>query len=373
MKTGYTTGTCAAAAAKAATLALFRGQARAAIEVELPDGSQAVIPVEEVRSGPGWAEAAVRKDAGDDPDVTHGLLIKARVEPLPGEARAVDVIIRGGDGVGTVTRPGLAVPAGEPAINPVPRRMILGSVSQILDPGTGAMITISVPRGAEVAARTMNPRLGIIGGISILGTSGIVRPMSDQAWKDSLILQLDQALAAGHRYIILTPGKIGENASRRLFGAPVEAVAQMSNFAGFMLKGCAGRGFEGVILSGHHGKLVKVAAGVFETHSRLADARRETIAAHAAALGAPPEIVEALLEANTAEACLDILDSIGATAKVFLRLAERVSRRAEEYLSGQSPGAIPSVGAALLDLRGRALALDDRARDIARKAGWTAG
>lgn len=365
MRTGYTTGTCAAAAAKAAALAWFRGLACSEIEVELPAGGRAVIPVEEVRGGPDWAEAAVRKDAGDDPDVTHGLLIKARVEPLD-----LGIVLRGGPGVGTITRPGLALTVGEPAINPVPRLMIINSVRQALPPGSGATVTISVPRGEEVARRTMNPRLGIVGGISILGTTGIVRPMSNQAWKDSLVLQLDQAAAAGHRHLILTPGKIGENASRLIFGAPIEAVAQMSNFVGFMLKECADRGFGGVILSGHHGKLVKVAAGVFETHSRLADARRETIAAHAAALGAPPVIVEALLEANTAEACLDVLDSIGFTAKVFLRLAERVSRRAEEYLSVQVPGLRLSVGSALLDLGGRALAIESRASEIARKAGW---
>lgn len=379
MRAGISTGTCAAAAAKAAVLALYRGQAPSEIAVGLPSGATVTVPLAEVRRGEGWGEAGVVKDAGDDPDVTHGLLIVARAQPDgtagtgsgPGIELGGGIILRGGLGVGFVTRPGLAIPVGEPAINPVPRDMIRRSVSEALPPGRGAVITISVPRGRETAVRTMNGRLGVVGGISILGTSGIVRPMSKEAWQESLIVQLDQAVATGHRRVILTPGKIGENASRRLFGAPAEAVVQMSNFVGYMLKGCADRGIEGVILSGHHGKIVKVAAGVFDTHSRLADARRETLAAHAAALGARPGVAEALLEANTAEACLDILDSEGLSGRLMSRLAQRASQRAEEYLSVLAPGGGVRVGTALLDLKGNPLAIDEAAQKIAREAGWT--
>ncbi|NOZ59152.1 MAG: cobalt-precorrin-5B (C(1))-methyltransferase [Euryarchaeota archaeon] len=351
LRKGFTTGTCAAAAAKAATL-LLRGERRERVSIALPSGERVSLGVAQLEMREGVARACVVKDAGDDPDVTHGALICAEVRRRSGR----EVVIGGGRGVGVVTKPGLAVPVGEAAINPVPREMIRRAVREAMPEG-GVEVLIEVPRGKELARRTMNPKLGIKGGISILGTSGRVEPWSESAFMRSLVPQIDVALAAGFTEVVLTPGRIGEkNALRRR--VPEDAVVQCGNYVGYMLEQCAERGIEGVLLFGHVGKLVKVAAGIFHTHSRVADARLETLAAYAAEGGAPQELVAKLLRSATAEEAVSLLLS-GGFAGVLNRIAERASLRAGERVEGKL-----KTGTILINLKGEVVGSDAGARRI---------
>jgi cobalt-precorrin-5B (C1)-methyltransferase len=338
-RSGLTTGTCAAAAAKAAALALG-GAPCDAVEVELPGGDRVTLAVESVeRPRAGVARAAVVKDAGDDPDVTDGMTIVAEVEALEGQdggGGPDEIAFAAGPGVGTVTRAGLQLAPGEPAINPVPRRMIAAAVREALPEGA-LLVTVSIPGGEEVARRTFNPRLGVTGGLSVLGTSGRVIPKSEDAWLRSLLPQVEMALADGHRTLYLAPGGFGERAAREQLGAPETAIVQCSNFAGDLLDHCAEAGVEHVVLVGHAGKLVKLAAGIWNTHSRYGDARLETIAALAAAAGAAPTLVTRLLDLPTTEAAAPLLaeaslDSVwdDVADRVTRRAAERVARRAVE-------------------------------------------
>ncbi|MGB9802405.1 cobalt-precorrin-5B (C(1))-methyltransferase CbiD, partial [Desulfofundulus sp.] len=247
LRNGITTGACAAAAARAATELLFHGRKPARVVLVNPAGQALTVPIHLVEEIRGGTRAVVIKDGGDDPDVTHGLPIVVEARPAP-----VGTILRGGDGIGRVTKPGLAVAVGEPAINPIPRQMIKEAVVSILPPEQGVELIISVPGGELVAKRTLNPRLGIVGGISILGTTGIVRPMSEEAFKDSLLPLLDIARAAGYDQVVLTPGRLGARIAVEKCGFPLDAVVEMSNFVGFMLESCAEKGFSSVLLWGHH-------------------------------------------------------------------------------------------------------------------------
>ncbi|WP_258360464.1 cobalt-precorrin-5B (C(1))-methyltransferase CbiD [Moorella sulfitireducens (nom. illeg.)] len=358
LRRGYTTGTCAAAAARAAAVALWQERLVEEVTLTLPRGEKATLPVT-VRRGPGWAEAVVVKDAGDDPDVTHGAAIHVRARQC-----ARGLILRGGPGVGTVTRPGLAVPPGEPAINPVPRQMIAAAVAGLTPPGTGLELEISIPGGEELARRTLNPRLGIEGGLSILGTTGIVEPMSAEAYRASLVPQIDVALAAGHETLILTPGRLGQRQAEEGYRLPSQAVVLTSNFIGYMLEACAERGVKGVLLWGHAGKLIKVAGGIFYTHSRLADARQEILAAWAAARGASPAVVSRILEATTVEGAREIIAAAGLGREFWDDLAARASQRAAVFVRGEL-----AVGTAILNLQGEIMGRDAAARQMMREMG----
>ena len=365
-RTGLTTGTCAAAAAKAAALALA-GERCEAVEVELPGGDRVTLAVEWLdRPREGCASAAVVKDAGDDPDVTDGMTVVAAVEDLgaaaaeesgggaAGRSGAADgIVFVAGPGVGTVTRAGLQLDPGEPAINPVPRRMISAAVRDALPAGP-LRVTVSIPGGEEIARRTFNPRLGVEGGLSVLGTSGRVIPKSEDAWLRSLLPQVDMALADGRRTLYLAPGGFGERAARDLFGAAETAIVQCSNFAGDLLDHCADAGVESVVLVGHPGKLVKVAAGLWNTHSRYGDARLETLSALAAAAGAPPTLVVKLLELPTAEAAVALLAGAGLD-DVWDDVANRVVRRAGERLARRRDGAAVSCDCAIVAYDGQIL------------------
>lgn len=261
LRTGYTTGTCAAAAARAATQVLCGNRPPENSAVELPDGEQAVLPVEYARRSGECAEAAVRKDAGDDPDVTDGVLIVVRACWNEGG----DIEFEGGEGVGTVTRPGLQVEPGEPAINPVPRKMIRAAVREVTD--RPVRLTVSVPGGEELAEETFNPRLGIEGGISILGTSGRVRPFSCPALRQSLACAIDVAVAAGVRTPVLVPGHVGERAARRHLDLENEQIIPVSNEWGYMLDRLAEEDFDRFVALGHPGKMAKLASGHWDTHS----------------------------------------------------------------------------------------------------------
>ncbi|MDN5347359.1 MAG: cobalt-precorrin-5B (C1)-methyltransferase [Clostridia bacterium] len=352
MRKGYTTGSCAAAAAKAAVLALRQDSLPEWVTITTPGGQELRLPVQ-VERGEGWAEAVVIKDAGDDPDITHEVAVHVRAQLRPGPVQ-----IRAGRGVGIVTRPGLAVPVGEPAVNPVPRAMITAAVTPLLPPGEGVELTISIPRGEELARRTLNPRLGIEGGLSILGTTGIVEPMSVEALQASLITQVGVALAAGHKTLVLTPGRMGQCRAVQGYGFPEEVVILTSNLIGDLLEACANAGVKRVLLWGHAGKLVKVAGGIFNTHSRVADGRREIIAAYLAAGGAPAKMVRGVLEAPTVEAVLELVQSYGQNG-IWDLLARQASRQAQEFVRKRL-----TVGTALLNLKGEIIGRDEVARQI---------
>jgi cobalt-precorrin-5B (C1)-methyltransferase len=357
LRRGYTTGTCAAAAARAATL-VMQGEDIDTVPVELPDGSTVAIKVEGYKKTPQGAMAWVIKDAGDDPDVTNGARIEATVRKT-GHVLSVC----GGEGVGIVTKPGLAVPPGQPAINPVPMRMIKDNVKAVLAGGGGLEVTISVPEGSRLARRTMNPQLGIIGGISILGTNGIVEPMSEDAFKASLIPQLQIAHSAGHKTLILSPGRRGVGLASE-FGIPPEAVIMMSNFAGFILEECQRFEVQRVILWGHVGKLAKIAAGVFQTYNRIGDGRAEVVAALAAARGCDPGLVREILAAPTVEGMIPILREAGYAA-VWNDLAARASLRTWVYTRENI-----HAGTVMFTYDGEVLCHDENALRFLSESGW---
>ncbi len=328
LKYGYTTGSCAAAASKASTYMLFKKEKIDAIEIDTPKGWRLKLEVLDITSGDGWVKCGIMKDGGDDPDVTHGLIIYSKAEVKESEG----IEVYGGDGVGVVTKPGLPVSPGKPAINPVPMSMILNEVGKVLPKGKGVKITISVPGGETVALKTFNPRLGIVGGISILGTTGIVEPMSEDAYKSSLELELSVLSAEGHKEVVFSPGNYGKEYAVKE-GIDEKIVVSYGNFLGFMLEKAVEFGFTGIILAGHIGKLIKVSAGIFNTHSHVADARAEIMAAYAAHFGADRNIVDKVLDSNTTEEALDIVESSGINIQCFSKfIAERIYAKCKQYV-----------------------------------------
>ena len=273
MKNGYTTGACAAAGVKAALL-FEAGKPWQTVHLTALDGTELTIPVKAVTQTEGGICAEVVKFSGDDPDITDGVSVFTTVCHADGGA----MTFAAGEGIGTVTKPGLSVPVGQPSINPGPRELMRRAASDVLGTSDGLHVTIAIPAGKGLAEKTLNPVLGVKGGISVIGTTGVLRPMSEEGFKNSLVPQIDVARAAGAEELIFVPGKIGENLAKS-WGLPQERLVQTSNFIGFMLERAAERGIVRVMLFGHIGKLSKVAAGVFYTHNRIADARLETIAA----------------------------------------------------------------------------------------------
>lgn len=358
---GITTGACAAAAVKAALLA-WQGENKTQVEVKSPQGAAIMVPITGAWRLETGGKACVVKDAGDDPDITNGTEVWAEVE-----VTGTDIEIRAGRGVGIVTQPGLAVPPGQPAINPGPREMILSAACECLPQGQGAVITISIPAGVDLARRTLNPLLGIEGGISVLGTTGIVEPMSEEAFKNSLVPQISVAQALGYDQVVFVPGKMGWNAAVQNYGLPEKAVVQTSNFIGYMLEQAAGKKVRSVLLFGHLGKLVKVAAGIFYTHSRIADGRLETLAAYAAWLGASQETVRKLLGLKTAEAAIELIAAADLGA-IYPLLAAKASERAQQHVYGDL-----AVGTVLTTLKGEILGMDTMAKTIGGELGWNIG
>lgn len=336
LRCGYTTGTCAAAAAAGAAARLLTGETLPAVRIATPAGVAVEAELLQHAAGEGWAACAVRKDGGDDPDVTDGALIFARVErtDTPG------IIIDGGEGVGRVTLPGLDQPVGEAAINSTPRWMIGEQMEAVMAKAgyTGGLrAVISVPEGEALAKRTFNPRLGIVGGISILGTSGIVKPMSEAALLDSLYLEMDQRRAAGTEDLLLTPGNYGESFAREVLGLNLDRWCMCSNYLGVAIDHAAGAGFRSVLVVGHLGKLIKAAAGCMNTHSKTADARRETLTAHAALAGADGALLRALFDSPTTDAGVELLKQAGLLEPVMASIGEaldgQLKRRAGEGLT----------------------------------------
>lgn len=358
---GYTTGSCAAGAAKAACL-LLKGEGLAErVEIPLPSSARLTLPIHSGQEGYPAARACILKDGGDDADITHGLEIQAMARYVSPQG---EVHIRGGQGVGRVTKKGLAMPVGESAINPVPRRMIREAVREVF-PVEEMEITIEVPAGEAAAGHTLNPRLGVVGGISILGTSGIVRPMSEEAFKTSILPELDQAVAYGHQAVVLTPGHYGFRVAREAFQVPAEGIIQMSNFVGYMLEEAAYRGIKEVVLLGHIGKLIKVSGGIFHTHNRVADARMEILLAHAALAGLDRDTLKHLAEFPTTEGATGELLERG-EEKLLHHLAHLASERAQAFVFGKL-----RVGTIMTLLDGRPVGWDLQARQIVAEQGWT--
>lgn len=323
---GITTGTAAAAAAVAALLSLER--VVESVPIETPLGKLEVLVEDSKKLGSGHGWATVRKMPYPDPDITQNLEIQADVK-LRKES---GIIIRGGDGVGTVTKPGLQVTVGEKAINPVPLAMIFNNLRNILPEGKGAEVTISIPQGREVAQRTMNPRLGIVDGISILGTTGIARPMSQESYQKSLKCQLDVALAEGYEELIFVPGNIGARRALDLLHVEEDQIIHMGNHVGFMLQEAHENGLDHLILLGHAGKLVKLAAGIFNTEHKRADGRKEVITAHAGLMGASQPVMELIFNCNTTEEMISILRREGLVQEVFNSISTSIRNRVlEEY------------------------------------------
>jgi cobalt-precorrin-5B (C1)-methyltransferase len=325
MRLGYTTGSCAAAAAKAAAATLLTGKIHDTVELLTPRGIKLTLEVTDFLVKEGSVSCAVRKDAGDDPDATDGINIYARVQTI-GEGFLIDA----GEGVGRVTRPGLACKVDEAAINPVPRKMIEENVSQTAAKfhyDGGFHITISAPGGEKIAKSTYNPRLGIVGGISILGTSGIVEPMSEAALIDTIKVEINSKFAGGADKLLITPGNYGRDFALNTFGLDLETGVKCSNYIGETLDYAVYKGFRQLLLIGHAGKLVKLAAGVMNTHSRVADCRSEVFATHAALAGAGAAQVKQLMESLTTEEMHRLLKSWGMSQVVWRSILAKMTAR----------------------------------------------
>ena len=337
MRFGFTTGSCAAAAAKAAAYMLLTGEVKERVSIVTPKGIAFDAEILDIVRTRDSVTCGVRKDAGDDPDVTSGCVVRATVTALErGPAR---VEIDGGEGVGRVTKPGLDQPVGAAAINSAPRAAIEKEALEVADAldfeGT-LRVVISVPGGKELAEKTFNPRLGIVGGVSILGTSGIVEPMSVQALIDTVAVELNQQRALGRRRIAIAPGNYGLDFMKARFGFDLDRAVKCSNFFGQAVDLAAEKGFSALLVCGHVGKLVKVAGGIMNTHSRESGARLEIMAASAVACGASLETARAVLGANTTDAALELVEPAGLRAAVMARIAERAAfylrKRAGEAL-----------------------------------------
>lgn len=335
MRFGFTTGSCAAAAAKAAAYMLLSGKEKKEITIETPKRIPYTARLVDIRRQEKEVSCAVEKDGGDDPDITSGALIYAKVSFLM--ERKEEIQIEGGTGVGRVTKPGLDQPVGNAAINHVPREMILKEVSEVcrlMDYQGGLRVEISVPEGEALAAHTFNPRLGIVGGISILGTSGIVEPMSSQALKDTIRVELKQRRAEGFDYVAVSPGNYGLDFMKRTYGYDLERSVKCSNFIGDTIDMAIELGFRRMLLTGHIGKLIKVAGGIMNTHSREGDCRMELLAAFSVKQMVEPEIIRQILECVSTEEAVRLLKETGKSQQVMGYAMERICY----YLGKRSRG-----------------------------------
>lgn len=338
LRYGWTTGSCAAAAAKAAALMLFSGEEFRQVRLMTPKGIELYLDVEDVTRLPDRVECAVRKYSGDDPDVTDGLLIYAKVEKGDEESSGLRVILDGGIGVGRVTKPGLEQQIGQAAINKVPRRMITEEVERICRACgyRGEMkVTISIPDGEETAKKTFNPRLGIVGGLSVLGTSGIVEPMSEKALTDTIYLEMKMLRESGYSCCYAVPGNYGMDFLTDQLGINPDLAVKCSNYVGDTIDDAKLLGMKGLLLIGHVGKFIKLAAGVMNTHSRTADCRMEVFASHAAMAGADAAVVKEIMAClNTTEA-VKILKDRGLLQDIMKTVMERITFYLRQRAGGE--------------------------------------
>ena len=336
LRKGFTTGSCAAAAAKAAAFMLLTGRDLSRISITTPAGTEYDTALEDISEGQGYVSCAVRKDSGDDPDITSGILIYAKVsrvkEPVSiGAEEFPNIEITGGRGIGIVTKPGLDRPVGSYAINSTPLAMIrreVAAVAEIAEFSGHIKVEISAPEGERIAERTFNPKLGIKGGISIIGTSGIVEPMSSRAILETIKLELRQRKESGFDYAVTVPGNYGRELMLNEFGYDIDKSIKCSNFIGETMDMAAEMGFKKILLAGHIGKLVKVAGGIMNTHSREADCRMEILTAIAAIHGADNQLCKNIMECVNTEEALRFLSTAGLMKPVM----EDVVRRIEAHL-----------------------------------------
>jgi cobalt-precorrin-5B (C1)-methyltransferase len=355
LRYGNTTGACAAAAAKAALIALV-GKPVDRVGVPSPIGVRFEILVKESKKlSDDSAIATVVKDAGDDIDVTDKLEISATVR-LTNDGK---ITIKGGKGIGIVEKPGLPVAIGEAAINPTPKRMIEESVKEALPKGKGVEVTLNIPEGQKVATKTLNAKLGIVGGLRVLGTTGVVKPLSLEACRRSLVPQIDVAVAKGYTRVFVVPGNIGDRIARKMFNPPEDTIIQTGDFMGYMLDKAAEKGVKEIILLGHPGKLVKLAANIFNTHHKVADARNEVVAAYAGAVGADSALINKILQSNTTEEAITYLKEANLARQTFDRIAEKVSSRVSERLEKKA-----KISVIMVSLEGEVLGTDENARSV---------
>ncbi len=311
MRYGFTTGSCSAAAAKAAAYMLFSDSVKNTISIQTPKGIPYNAELVDIERAPDYVCCGVVKDGGDDPDITTGMHVYAKVEYA--SKATSQVIIDGGEGIGRVTAPGLDQPVGNAAINTVPRRMIEQEVREVMDlfDYHGSLkVTIFIPGGAALAEKTFNPRLGIVGGISVLGTSGIVEPMSTQAIKDTIFIELRQRVALGQSFVAVAPGNYGRDYVKEQMGLSLDPVVKCSNFIGETIDMAAELNIKGLLLIGHIGKLIKVSGGIMNTHSSEGDMRMELMAKTAETIGAPENTISDILKCtNTTQACTIIKEA----------------------------------------------------------------
>lgn len=334
LRFGYTTGTCAAAAAKAATLLLLRKTAPKTVSIRTPKGIDLDLEVLEPTLSDGFASCAIQKSSGDDPDVTDGVLVYARVA----RSGAPGITVDGGIGVGRVTKPGLKQAIGEAAINPVPREMIRQAVEEAAEECEAPQnlsVIISIPEGVKLAEKTFNPRLGIEGGISILGTSGVVEPMSEDALVDSIVLEIRQRKAMGEMRLILTPGNYGADFLRDVYGISDERIVKCSNYVGKALDAAIDAGFTNALLVGHIGKFIKLSGGMMNTHSREGDCRAELMAAAALRAGADADTARAMFDCVTTDEMLRVLEEKGMLEGTMDALKQRIEFSLNARVKGQ--------------------------------------
>lgn len=338
LRCGYTTGSCATAASKAAAAMLLTGERIDSVRIDTPKGIVLNLEPLEVMLTADFASCAIRKDSGDDPDDTNGVLVYAKVEKTaePG------IMIEGGVGVGRVTKPGLACAVGGPAINPTPRKMITTEVGKVMaETGyTGGLkVTISIPAGVEIAKKTFNPRLGIIGGLSVLGTSGIVEPMSEKALVETMYVEIRAQQAAGNKNLLVFFGNYGEDFTRDEMKLDLEGHVTCSNFVGELLDYAVFCGFETLLLIGHSGKLVKVAQGVMNTHSKYADCRTELFALEAMFHGASVEVGKEIYSCLTTDEVTKVLKR----ENIFEPVIENVTDKIDFYMQHRVHGKIKTA------------------------------
>lgn len=332
LRRGYTTGSCAAGATAAAISLLIKEDYITQISLMTPKGIPLILPVYNHCKGEDWASCSVQKDSGDDPDVTNGIHIFAKAEKIH-----KGIVIDGGVGVGRVTKKGLDQPVGAAAINTVPRKMIEEQVRKVCKDccySGGIKITISAPEGVNLAKKTFNPHLGIEGGISILGSSGIVEPMSEKALVDTILVEMKMKRANGADYLILTPGNYGQTFLKHEMNMDLVHAVKISNFIGNSLDFAVSLGFKGVLLVGHIGKLVKLAGGIMQTHSSYADCRMELLGVHSMLAGGSMELLQEILSCPTTEGALECIQE----QKILKETIDSLLQKIHWYLQKRTGG-----------------------------------
>lgn len=385
LRMGYTTGSCAAAAAKAAAWMLLSGEEIRHVRLHTPKGIELYLEVEQILREKDKVSCAIRKDAGDDPDVTHGMEVYASVErrcaqegskfgqaEKEGKERScffyeqeVALCLDGGEGVGRVTRPGLEQMPGQPAINRVPRKMIFEAVAEVCNAWKSTeplKIVIAMPDGKRLAKQTFNPRLGIEGGLSVLGTSGIVEPMSEKALTDTIWLEMKMLHDQGHAFCYVVPGNYGADFLKDEWKVDGRLAVKCSNYVGEAIDDAGYLGMKGILLIGHIGKFIKLAAGVMNTHSRQADCRMEVLASHAAMAGAGKDVVREIMNSINTDTALLILRREGLLEAVMETVMERIDRVVSLRASGQT-----TVGVVLFSKEDGVLGVTRQAEELRKQ------